>query len=348
MPESIRIGKAELDGVRQRDLRRRRSVARARRRLGQDAGLGQPARHQLARHHPHSALHRSDQGQVDQRRAQHPRRAQARRRGGAGGRPRAGRGGADARHGRGDRCAREVGVGWCAARNITHTGAIGYFALQAAEAGFVGIVMSASGPMMAYPGTRVRGGVVQSDRVRGAAQERPALSARLLHRRRRQRQDHGARPIAARKFRSAGASTRTATTPPIRRRSRRAADGRRQGRRPVVHDRMPDQPAAVASAHRAGPGELGDRRRSVPQRLGDRDRSRRVRRPRPLRSARPSGSAPPSPASPAPTASTRSCCPASAATPSAPSARPRAFPSRRARGNVSPRPRRRLGVTPPM
>jgi ureidoglycolate dehydrogenase (NAD+) len=52
-------------------------------------------------------------------------------------------------------CARTAGVGWCAARNITHTGAIGYFALQAAEAGFAGIVMSASGPMMAYPGTRV-------------------------------------------------------------------------------------------------------------------------------------------------------------------------------------------------
>ena len=51
--------------------------------------------------------------------------------------------------------AREVGVGWCAARHITHTGAIGYFALQAAEAGIAGIVMSASGPMMAYPGTRV-------------------------------------------------------------------------------------------------------------------------------------------------------------------------------------------------
>jgi ureidoglycolate dehydrogenase (NAD+) len=51
--------------------------------------------------------------------------------------------------------AREVGVGWCAARHITHTGAIGYFALQAADAGMAGIVMSASGPMMAYPGTRV-------------------------------------------------------------------------------------------------------------------------------------------------------------------------------------------------
>jgi ureidoglycolate dehydrogenase (NAD+) len=52
-------------------------------------------------------------------------------------------------------CARKVHVGVCAAKNITHTGAIGYFALQAAEQGFIGIVMSASGPMMAYPGTRV-------------------------------------------------------------------------------------------------------------------------------------------------------------------------------------------------
>src|SRR6476620_8887802 len=51
--------------------------------------------------------------------------------------------------------AKKVGVGWCAARNITHTGAIGYFALQAAEQGFAGIATSASGPMMAYPGTRV-------------------------------------------------------------------------------------------------------------------------------------------------------------------------------------------------
>ena len=39
--------------------------------------------------------------------------------------------------------AREVHVGWCAARNITHAGAVGYFALQAASAGMAGIVMSA-------------------------------------------------------------------------------------------------------------------------------------------------------------------------------------------------------------
>src|SRR4051795_7183248 len=50
--------------------------------------------------------------------------------------------------------AREVHFGWCAARNITHAGAIGYFALQAANAGMAGIVMSASGPMMAYHGAK--------------------------------------------------------------------------------------------------------------------------------------------------------------------------------------------------
>ncbi len=53
--------------------------------------------------------------------------------------------------------AREVHVGWCGARNITHAGAIGYFALQAAQAGMAGIVMCASGPLMAYHGARVAG-----------------------------------------------------------------------------------------------------------------------------------------------------------------------------------------------
>ena len=53
--------------------------------------------------------------------------------------------------------AREVHIGWCAARNITHAGAIGYFALQAAEAGMAGIVMTASVPLMAYHGSRKAG-----------------------------------------------------------------------------------------------------------------------------------------------------------------------------------------------
>jgi ureidoglycolate dehydrogenase (NAD+) len=50
--------------------------------------------------------------------------------------------------------ARTMHIGWCSARNITHAGAIGYFALQAAEAGMIGLAMTASGPMMAYHGSR--------------------------------------------------------------------------------------------------------------------------------------------------------------------------------------------------
>ena len=53
--------------------------------------------------------------------------------------------------------ARETRLGWCAARNITHAGAIGYIALKAAEGGMAGIVMTASGPLMAYHGARISG-----------------------------------------------------------------------------------------------------------------------------------------------------------------------------------------------
>lgn len=53
--------------------------------------------------------------------------------------------------------ADRFGIGWCSARNITHAGAIGYFALQAAKKGYLGIVMTASGPLMAYHGARVAG-----------------------------------------------------------------------------------------------------------------------------------------------------------------------------------------------
>src|SRR5260370_31550473 len=48
--------------------------------------------------------------------------------------------------------AREVHIGWCAAPTVTHPGAGGYFALQAANAGMARVVMSASGPVMACPG----------------------------------------------------------------------------------------------------------------------------------------------------------------------------------------------------
>src|SRR5262249_5915025 len=60
-------------------------------------------------------------------------------------------------------------------RNITHAGSVGYFALQAANAGMVGIVMSASVPMMAYHGAKGTGG--SSNRLANAfpANNRPPL-----------------------------------------------------------------------------------------------------------------------------------------------------------------------------
>lgn len=53
--------------------------------------------------------------------------------------------------------ARACHVGWTIVRNITHGGAIGYYALQAAREGFAGIAITASRPMMAYYGARVPG-----------------------------------------------------------------------------------------------------------------------------------------------------------------------------------------------
>jgi ureidoglycolate dehydrogenase (NAD+) len=50
--------------------------------------------------------------------------------------------------------ARRMGAGICAGRNTTHAGAIGYFAQNVAAKGLVGIVMTASKPLMAYPGAK--------------------------------------------------------------------------------------------------------------------------------------------------------------------------------------------------
>src|SRR5260370_14326732 len=70
---------------------------------------------------------------------------------------------------------REVHIGWCAAGNITHAGAIGYFALQAANGGMAGIVMSASGPMMAYHGAKVAGVSSNPLAIAFPARNRPPL-----------------------------------------------------------------------------------------------------------------------------------------------------------------------------
>src|SRR5262249_12874476 len=71
--------------------------------------------------------------------------------------------------------AREVHVGWCAARNITHAGAVGYFPPQAPDAGMAGIVMSASGPMMAYHGAKAAGVSSNPLAVAFPAKNRPPL-----------------------------------------------------------------------------------------------------------------------------------------------------------------------------
>ncbi len=44
-------------------------------------------------------------------------------------------------------------IAWCGVRHITHAGAIGYYTEQIALAGYLGIAMTASGPLMVYHGT---------------------------------------------------------------------------------------------------------------------------------------------------------------------------------------------------
>jgi ureidoglycolate dehydrogenase (NAD+) len=50
--------------------------------------------------------------------------------------------------------AQRMGAGVCTGRNTTHAGAVGYFAQNVATKGLVGIVMTASKPLMAYPGAK--------------------------------------------------------------------------------------------------------------------------------------------------------------------------------------------------
>ncbi len=59
--------------------------------------------------------------------------------------------------------ADKYSVGWCVARDITHAGMIRQYVQPLAEAGFVGIAMTASGPLMVYPGSK--GPVVSTNPV---------------------------------------------------------------------------------------------------------------------------------------------------------------------------------------
>lgn len=49
--------------------------------------------------------------------------------------------------------ASQFGIGCCVARDISHAGAVGYYAMQASAQNMVGVVMTASGPLMAYHGS---------------------------------------------------------------------------------------------------------------------------------------------------------------------------------------------------
>jgi ureidoglycolate dehydrogenase (NAD+) len=59
--------------------------------------------------------------------------------------------------------AARLHLGWVVARDITHAGAVGHFALRAAEKGLAGLVMTASGPLMAWPGSQ--GAVVSTNPI---------------------------------------------------------------------------------------------------------------------------------------------------------------------------------------
>ena len=71
--------------------------------------------------------------------------------------------------------AERVNIGWCSARNITHAGAVGYFALRAVERGCIGIVMTASGPLMAYHGAKVSGLSTNPISIAAPSRGRPLL-----------------------------------------------------------------------------------------------------------------------------------------------------------------------------
>lgn len=53
--------------------------------------------------------------------------------------------------------ARDHGVGWCVVRRMTHAGAVGIYAERIAAGGLVGLVMTASKPLMIYHGASAEG-----------------------------------------------------------------------------------------------------------------------------------------------------------------------------------------------
>ena len=212
--------------------------------------------------------------------------------------------------------------------------------MQAAEAGFAGIVMSASGPMMIYPGRGSRRcrpirshspfprkggqpylldfstGVVANGKIMGAADRGEAIPIGWgVDKDGRDTTDpkkvENVLPMAG--IKGAGLSFMIECLTSLLLSEPRIAPD-------LESWAIGDDPFLNGSVIAIDPGAFGDRDRFLreAERLGTAIAGL----------ARAEGVK-------------KSCCPASAATRSAPSARPRAFPSRRARGNVSPRPRRR-------
>jgi ureidoglycolate dehydrogenase (NAD+) len=71
--------------------------------------------------------------------------------------------------------AAQLGLGWCCARGITHAGAVGFYALEAARRGCIGIVMTASVPLMAYHGARASGVSTNPIAIAAPSMGRPIL-----------------------------------------------------------------------------------------------------------------------------------------------------------------------------
>jgi LDH2 family malate/lactate/ureidoglycolate dehydrogenase len=69
--------------------------------------------------------------------------------------------------------ARQTGVAWAAVRGTVHTGAIGYYTSQAAQAGFAGIGIVAGVPNMAYEGARGAGVATSPLSIALPASKRP-------------------------------------------------------------------------------------------------------------------------------------------------------------------------------
>ena len=71
--------------------------------------------------------------------------------------------------------ARKAGVGACIVRRVTHMAAIGWFALRAAEAGMIGLVLGSSKPNMAYHGASARGVATSPIAVAVPGEDAPIL-----------------------------------------------------------------------------------------------------------------------------------------------------------------------------